>query len=68
MYENLCNLIKSLKKSKISQGQILKVSNYKIYLMYKNGEPKEMVNNVLNVLNGNLNNLFKIILLVYLYN
>lgn len=61
VYENLCNLIKSLKKSKISQGQILKVSNYKIYLMYKNGEPKDMVNNVLNVLNGNLNNLFKII-------
>lgn len=54
VYENICNLIKNANISKISQSQILKVTNYNIYLLYKNKKFKDVIGEILNLLDKNL--------------
>lgn len=53
VYEQVCNLIKTTNIAKISQGQILKVANYNIYLLFKtNKEYKDIVCEIFDVLNS----------------
>jgi len=54
VFEDICELIKNVNISKISQGQILKVTNYNIYLLYKNKHFTEVIGEILNILNKNL--------------
>jgi len=61
IYEDLNKLFKNINISKVSQGQILKVANYNIYLLYKNKKYNDVIGQVLNILNTNLNNDIKII-------
>ena len=57
VYEDICKIIKNLNISKISQGQILKVTNYNIYILYKNKKYKEVVADILNSFNKSLKNM-----------
>ncbi len=43
VFEDLTRIYKKVDIRKISQGQILKVSNYNVYLLYKNANHKEAV-------------------------
>ncbi|MBP3431353.1 MAG: HD domain-containing protein [Clostridia bacterium] len=61
VYEDLNKLVKTINISRISQGQILKVTNFNIYLLYKNGKYKDNIVEVLTILNKNLGSGFKII-------
>jgi len=61
VYEDLNKLFKNINISKVSQGQILKVTNYNIYLLYKNKKYGEVVAQVLNIINTNLSDDIKII-------
>lgn len=61
VYEDLSKLFKNINISKISQGQILKVTNYNIYLLYKNKKYKDVIGQILNIINKNLSNDIKII-------
>lgn len=54
VFEDLELLFKKLNISKVSQGQILKVTNYNIYLLYENGVYGEVVGEILNILNKRL--------------
>ena len=52
IFEDLNLLLKNVNISKISQGQILKVTNYNIYLLYgSNKRYSEVIGDVLGVLN-----------------
>lgn len=57
VYEDICKLIKTTNIAKISQGQILKVTNYNIYLLYKNKKYKDIIGQILSTLNKNLNDI-----------
>lgn len=57
VYEDLEKLFKNLNISKVSQGQILKVTNYNIYLIYENGKYGDIVGSILNTLNKRLNDI-----------
>lgn len=61
VYEDLSKLLKNINISKVSQGQILKVTNYNIYLLYKNKKYKDVIGQILNVINKNLESDIKII-------
>jgi len=61
VFEDLSKLIKTTDITKISQGQILKVTNYNIYLLYDRGNYKEVISDALNILNKKLGNNMKII-------
>ena len=61
VYEDLCKLFKNINISKVSQGQILKVTNYNIYLLYKNKKYKDVIGQILNIINRNLSQYIKII-------
>ena len=54
VFDDICNLIKNTNISKVSQGQILKVTNYNIYLLYKNKKFNEIIGEVLTTLKNNL--------------
>ena len=54
VFEHLSKIFKNLNIGKVSQGQILKVANYDIYLLYENKERKELVGTILNILNKRL--------------
>lgn len=54
VYEDICSLIKNANISKISQGQIIKVTNYNIYLLYKNKKYNEVIGEMLNIINKKL--------------
>lgn len=54
VYEDLEGMFKNLNISKISQGQILKVTNYNIYLLYEKGKYSEIVGGILNVVDRRL--------------
>jgi len=54
VFEQLETIFKNININKISQGQILKVANYTIYLLYENKEYSDVVGNVLNMLNKRL--------------
>ncbi|MBR6779284.1 MAG: HD domain-containing protein [Clostridia bacterium] len=56
VFEDLTKLQKNINISKVSQGQILKVTNYNIYLIYNSGNYAETVGKVLNLLHAKLNN------------
>lgn len=54
VYEHLEEIFKNLNIGKVSQGQILKVANYDIYLLYENKEHGDVVGNIINILNKRL--------------
>lgn len=54
VFDDICNLIKNTNISKISQGQILKVTNYNIYLLYKNKKFKDVIGEILGIISKNL--------------
>lgn len=61
VFEDLSKIFKNLNISKISQGQILKVTNYNVYLLYKNNKYNEVIGQVLDFLNKKMANEVKII-------
>lgn len=61
VFEDLRHLLKNLNIAKVSQGTILKATNYNIYLLYDHYNYKDIIGNIFNVLNVNLNNYLKII-------
>ena len=61
VYDDLSKLFKNINISKVSQGQILKVTNYNIYLLYKNKKYKDVIGQILDIINKNLSNDIKII-------
>ena len=61
VYDDLRKLFKNLNISKVSQGQILKVTNYNIYLLYQNKKYTEVIGQTLNIINKNLSKDIKII-------
>jgi len=54
VYDDICNLIKNASISKISQGQILKVTNYNIYLLYQSKKFNDVIGEILNIISKNL--------------
>lgn len=60
-YEDLTKILKTITISKVSHGQILKVTNYNIYLLYDNGKYEDALEQVWEVLNTRLNSKLKII-------
>ena len=54
VFEQLEKIFKNINVNKVSQGQILKVANYTIYLLYENKEYGDVVGNILNILNKRL--------------
>lgn len=50
IYDKLKNISKNMKLSSISQGSILKVPNYNIYVIYKEAKFSDILNNVLNLI------------------
>lgn len=56
VFEDLNDVFKNVDIVKISQGQIMKVTNYNIYLLYRsNKRYNEVIGEVLNILNKRLN-------------
>lgn len=47
VFEDLTRLNKKIDISQISQGQILRVANYNVYVLYKNTTPKKAITEVL---------------------
>ncbi len=56
VFEDLQAMFKKISVSKVSQGQILKVTNYNLYLLYDNGDYHEVLDKTLNILNKRLKN------------
>ena len=54
VFEELQDLFKNINVSKISQGQILKVANYDIFLLHKKKEEAETVHMALKLINKRL--------------
>lgn len=54
VFEDLKLLLKNIDVSKVSQGQILKVTNYNIYLLYESGNYRDILDQCLNILNKRL--------------
>ncbi len=52
VYEDLALLYKNLEISKLTQGQILKVANYNIYMLYTDVSHKKATDEVVNILNN----------------
>lgn len=61
VYEDIINQSKRVKIEKISQGQILKVSNYNIYILYDGEKFIELVNYILEVLDKKHQNKISVI-------
>ncbi|MGN1208432.1 MAG: HD domain-containing protein, partial [Christensenellales bacterium] len=55
VFEDLTRLYKKIDISKISQGQILKVANYNIYMLYSNASQQQAVTEFLNRLSSKTN-------------
>jgi len=52
VFEDLQALVKNLNVSKVSQGQILKVTNYNVYLLYKSrSKATDVIDEVINTIN-----------------
>lgn len=60
VFEDLSKLIKVNDISKISQGQILKVSNYNIYFLHNYSSNKKAVSEFVNIVQGKLSDIVKI--------
>ena len=57
VFEDLQKLLKNVNVNKVSQGQILKVTNYNVYLLYKSGKRySDIIGEVLNIINKRMNN------------
>ena len=50
VFEDLTRIYKKLDIARISQGQILKVANYNIFLLYNNTTHKKAISEVMNIL------------------
>lgn len=61
IFEDLCKKVKNINISNVSQGQILKVSSYNLYLLYTNKNYEDVVQEVLNVVSTKSVNSIKII-------
>lgn len=61
VFEDLNSLLKNINISKVSQGTILKVTNYNIYLLYDHSDYKTVISEVLNILNSYMANELKVI-------
>lgn len=61
VFEDLSKMFKNLNVARVSQGQILKVTNFNIYLLYDKGDYKEIIADILNRLNKRLGDNIKII-------
>ena len=55
-YQDLSKIFKNINIKKISQGQILKVTNYNIYLLFE-GNNSQIVSEVLNIINKRLSDI-----------
>ncbi len=55
IYEDLLRLYKKIDVSKISQGQIIKVTNYNIFMMYKDVSHKTALSEVISLLQNKTN-------------
>ena len=54
VYEDLSKLYKKLEFKNISQGQIIKVANYNIFMLYENISHQEAVTQVINLLQNKM--------------
>ena len=54
VYEDLTKLYKKVEFGKISQGQIIKVANYNIFMLYESGPHHEAVTQVVNLLQNKM--------------
>ena len=61
VFGQLKEKVKNIKFDQISQGQIMKVSNYNIYLLYENVNLKTAVNEFFNAYNNGINEYLTII-------
>lgn len=61
VYQDISELINMNDIMKMTQGQILKVSNYNIYFLYLNGENKEAIKEFVNTMQNKLGGIVKII-------
>lgn len=61
VFENISKLTKIDDIRKISQGQILRVSNYNIYFLHHRKENKDAIMEFVNIINSKLNGIVKII-------
>lgn len=52
VFEDLKRINKNLDISKVSQGQILKVANYNIFMIYKNATHKEALNQFIKIISS----------------
>jgi hypothetical protein len=57
VFEDLNKLFKNLNLMTVSQGQILKVANFNMYLLYDNSDYNEVINQVWEVLSTKLHNI-----------
>lgn len=58
VFEDLQKILKNINVNKVSQGQILKVTNYNVYLLHNNGKRhNHIVGEVLNIINKRMNNI-----------
>ena len=53
VFEQLSTIFKHININKVSQGQILKVATYNIYLLYDNKEHGDFDGKILSILNKN---------------
>jgi len=54
VFEDLTRLFKNIQTSRVSTGQILKVTNYNMYLLYENKKFEDTVGEILNIINKKL--------------
>lgn len=54
VFEQLELILKNININKVSQGQILRVANYNMYLLFKDKEYEDVVGRILDVLNKRL--------------
>ena len=61
VFEDLTHLLKNINIAKVSQGSILKVTNYNIYLLYESADYKEIIGETLNIMNRRIGDKLKVI-------
>lgn len=61
VFEYLKDRHSNINISKATQGYVLKVANYKLYLLYDSGNRKDIINDVLTILSNRLTGKLKII-------
>lgn len=61
VFEDLSEMYKTINISQVSQGQVLKVTNYNIYLLYSGKNHKNVVEEALHLLNTKLSKFIMII-------